>query len=94
MLQTRLSTVMADVVNEHQACAIPGRSIHSNMILLRDIIDYTKVKMVVVVCSRLIKRPSTRWIGLFYLECFTGWGLGTTLLDGFLFSTKISAVAY
>ncbi|KAJ8018592.1 hypothetical protein HOLleu_43331 [Holothuria leucospilota] len=43
VLQTRLSTAMANIVNEFQACAIPGRTIHSNMILLRDIIDFTEL---------------------------------------------------
>ena len=40
VLQIRLSKVMNSLVNEFQTCSIPGRSIHSNMFIVRDIIEY------------------------------------------------------
>lgn len=44
VLQIRLSKVMSSVVGGCQTCAIPGRTIHENLFLIRDIIDYIKVK--------------------------------------------------
>ena len=44
VLQLRLSHVMPDIVDEHQTCSVPGRSIHSNLCLLRDIVDCSKIR--------------------------------------------------
>ncbi|KAJ8018214.1 hypothetical protein HOLleu_43920 [Holothuria leucospilota] len=44
VLQTRLAKVMPGIVNVFQTCAVPGRTIHNNLILIRDIIDYTQLK--------------------------------------------------
>lgn len=44
VIQLRLSTVLSDIVGVHQACSVPGRNIHSNLCLLRDIVDYTKLR--------------------------------------------------
>ncbi|KAJ8043497.1 hypothetical protein HOLleu_10605 [Holothuria leucospilota] len=44
VLQLRLSKVMPSIVNEYQTCAIPGRTIHNNMFLIRDMIDFSSVK--------------------------------------------------
>ncbi|KAJ8026529.1 hypothetical protein HOLleu_31380 [Holothuria leucospilota] len=44
VLQLRISTVMNSVVNPYQTCAVPGRSIHNNLFVLRDVIDYVGVK--------------------------------------------------
>ena len=43
VLQLRLSKVMSSIVNEFQTCAIPGRTIHNNMFLIRDMIDFSSV---------------------------------------------------
>ena len=43
VLQRRLSKVMTYIVNDFQTCSIPGRSIHNNMYLLRDIIEYADI---------------------------------------------------
>ena len=43
VLQLRLSHVMPDIVDEHQTCSVPGRSIHSNLCLLRVIVDCSKI---------------------------------------------------
>lgn len=40
VLTTRLSHVISPVVHPDQTCSVPGRSISSNVILLRDIFDY------------------------------------------------------
>ncbi|KAJ8051046.1 hypothetical protein HOLleu_04468 [Holothuria leucospilota] len=44
VLQLRISTVMNSVVNPYQTCSVPGRSIHNNLFVLRDVIDYVGVK--------------------------------------------------
>ena len=44
ILQMKLSKFMPDIVNEYQTCSVPGRSIHNNMLLIRDIIDYSVIK--------------------------------------------------
>ena len=44
ILQMKLAKVMPGIVNEHQTCSVPGRSIHNNMFLIRDIIDYSVMK--------------------------------------------------
>ena len=41
ILQVRLSKLLPNIINEFQTCAIPGRSIHNNLILIRDLIDYS-----------------------------------------------------
>ena len=40
ILQVRLSKVMNSIVNIFQTCAVPGRSIHNNLLIIRDVIDY------------------------------------------------------
>ena len=42
ILQLRISNVMADIVNVHQTCSVPGRSIHHNLCLLYDSMDCSK----------------------------------------------------
>ena len=42
--QTRLARVLPSIVNEYQTCAIPGRSIHNNMLIVRDVIDFCTMK--------------------------------------------------
>ena len=37
---TRLSRVLSSVVHPDQTCSVPGRSISSNVVMLRDILDY------------------------------------------------------
>ena len=44
VLQIRLSKVLPAIVNSFQACAVPGRSIHSNLLIVRDVIDYCGLK--------------------------------------------------
>ena len=44
ILQSKLSKVMHTIVNEQQTCSVPGRSIHNNLVLIRDIIDYSVIK--------------------------------------------------
>ena len=44
ILQLRISSVLPDVVNECQTCSVPGRSIHHNLCLLRDIVDCAKLR--------------------------------------------------
>ena len=43
-LTNRLSQVIGKIVNLDQTCAVPGRSIHDNVHLLRNIIDYVNEK--------------------------------------------------
>ena len=40
MLTSRLAKVLESIVNPDQTCSVPGRSIFSNVTLLRDITDY------------------------------------------------------
>ena len=44
VLQLRLAKVLPDVVNDRQACSVPGRSIHDNLFIIRDVIDYSCMK--------------------------------------------------
>ncbi|KAJ8034902.1 hypothetical protein HOLleu_21924 [Holothuria leucospilota] len=44
ILQTRLARVLPSIVNEYQTCAIPGRSIHNNMLIVRDVVDFCTMK--------------------------------------------------
>ena len=44
VLQLRCSSVLSNIINELQTCSVPGRSIHSNLILIRDIIDYSTLR--------------------------------------------------
>lgn len=44
ILCTRLSTVMSSIVHPDQSCSVPGRSIHSNCHVLRNIVDYVDQK--------------------------------------------------
>ncbi|PIK34638.1 reverse transcriptase [Apostichopus japonicus] len=46
VLQIRMSKVLPTIVNEHQTCSVPGRSIHDNMFIIRDIIDYSAMKKI------------------------------------------------
>ena len=41
-LSVRLSKVLEPIVDPDQTCSVPGRSINSNVILLRDTLDYIK----------------------------------------------------
>ena len=43
-MQLRLSNVMEDVVSGYQTCSVSGRSIKTNLRLLRDIGDYSKLR--------------------------------------------------
>ncbi|PIK45405.1 reverse transcriptase [Apostichopus japonicus] len=43
VLQKRISTVFS-VVNDFQTCSVPGRSIHQNLFVIRDVIDYVNLK--------------------------------------------------
>ncbi|PIK45408.1 pol-like protein [Apostichopus japonicus] len=42
ILQLRLSRVMSSIVSIFQTCSVPGRSIHQNLSILRDIADMVK----------------------------------------------------
>ena len=42
MVARRLSKVISKMVSEMQACAVPGRMISENLILVRDIIHFCK----------------------------------------------------
>ena len=44
VLSNRLRKVLPLILNEDQTCAVPGRSIFENLFLLRDTIDYIKLK--------------------------------------------------
>ena len=44
VLQVRLSKILPSVINEFQSCGVPGRSIHSNLYIVRDIINYCELK--------------------------------------------------
>ena len=39
-LSSRLSLVLEKVVTPDQTCSVPGRSISSNLVILRDMLDY------------------------------------------------------
>ena len=41
VLQLRMSPVMKIIVNQFQTCSVPGRSIHNNLGIIRDIIDFS-----------------------------------------------------
>ena len=41
VLANRLRSVLPEVINKDQTCGIPGRTINSNLSLLRDIVDYS-----------------------------------------------------
>ena len=43
-LATRLQKVLSSVLHEDQTCGVPGRSIFSNLNLVRDLIDYCNSK--------------------------------------------------
>lgn len=43
-LPNRIKQVLPVVIHEDQTCSVPGRSIHSNLLLTRDLIEYTKKK--------------------------------------------------
>ena len=43
-LSNRLRKVLPQVLSEDQTCGVPGRSIFENLFLLRDTIDYAKLK--------------------------------------------------
>lgn len=43
ILTTRLSLVLGSVLHPDQTCSVPGRSISSNVVLLRDIFDYIEM---------------------------------------------------
>lgn len=42
IIQNRLTRCMPLLASESQTCSVPGRSIHHNLLLCRDIIDYVK----------------------------------------------------
>lgn len=43
-MQLRLSNVMEDIVSVYKTCSVSGRSIKTNLRLLRDIVDYLKLR--------------------------------------------------
>ncbi|KAJ8035265.1 hypothetical protein HOLleu_22431 [Holothuria leucospilota] len=44
VLQVRLAKILPSVINEFQSCGVPGRSIHSNLYVVRDIIKWCQLK--------------------------------------------------
>lgn len=44
VLQARLSRVIHTVVNGFQVCGVPGRSIHHNLAIIRDIVDFSRLR--------------------------------------------------
>lgn len=44
VLQLRLSKVLPNVINEFQTCSVPGRSIHQNLALLRNVVDFAQIR--------------------------------------------------
>ena len=41
VLQIRLARVMPGIINQFQTCSVKGRSIHFNLSIIRDVVDYT-----------------------------------------------------
>ena len=46
MIATRITKVLSSVIHEDQTCSVPGRSLHSNLLLTRDLIQYTHQKQI------------------------------------------------
>ena len=44
ILANRLRAVLPEVINQDQTCGIPGRTISSNLSLLRDVVNYSNVE--------------------------------------------------
>ena len=44
ILQLRLSQVLPSIINVFQTCSVPGRSIHQNLCIIRDIVDFVKLR--------------------------------------------------
>jgi len=45
-IATKVQTILPSIISEDQTCCVPGRTIHSNLLLTRDIIHYTKLKQI------------------------------------------------
>lgn len=44
ILQIRMAKILSVIGNEHLTCSFSGGSIHNNMFIVRDIIDYSVIK--------------------------------------------------
>ena len=57
ILANRLKSVLPCVINEDQTCGIPGRTINSNLSLLRDIVNYTNSEKIpaAIICLDQLK---------------------------------------
>jgi exonuclease III len=53
ILATRMSTVLEDVIHPDQACAVPGRKITDNLVLIRDAICYARDRNIRLVVLNL-----------------------------------------
>ena len=45
-IATKIKQVLPSVIHEDQSCSVPGRSIHNNLMLTRDILSYTSHKRI------------------------------------------------
>ena len=45
-IATKIKQVLPSIIHEDQSCAVPGRTIHNNLMLTRDILSYTKQKQI------------------------------------------------
>ena len=43
-ISNRIKNILSIIIHEDQTCSVPGRTIHSNLLLTRDVINYTNRK--------------------------------------------------
>ena len=56
ILANRLKHILPEIISEEQNCSTPNRTIFNNLFLTRDIITYTKEKIMTSTSDKLIKK--------------------------------------
>ena len=67
-LAARLQKVLSSVLHEHQTCGVPGRSIVSNLNLIRDLIEYCNAKNLPLAIISLDQEKAFDRVNLNFLE--------------------------
>ena len=67
-LAARLQKVLSSVLHEDKTCGVPGRSIFSNLNLVRDLIEYCNCKNLPLAISRLDQEKAFQRVNWNFLD--------------------------
>ena len=77
-----LQTVLNHIVNTNQLCSVPGRKISSNLILIRDVLDYISTKNCPAILVSLDQEKAFDRIGWdFTFKSLRHFGFGDSFVE-------------